>query len=1321
MWSFFVDRGGTFTDLIAKTPTGEIQTAKVLSENAAYEDAAVYGISKHFLKVDSSAQIPPNTIEVVRVGTTVATNALLERRGAPTIFVTTKGFRDSLRIGHQARPDLFARQIKLHSMLYEEDLVVEVDERVGANGEVVKKIEDLSVVKQDLTDALKKLKIRYPNSLTFSAAVVFVHGFKYPEHEKIVAQLATEVGFTEVCSSHVVSPIIRFVPRGDTTVVDSYVTPAIVAYANKLKRLLPAGTKLQFMQSSGGLADAAHFRGKDAVLSGPAGGVVGMVESALEAGVTKIVGFDMGGTSTDVSHFAGHYERSVENVVSGIRVRAPMMSIHTIAAGGGSILGFDGSRLLVGPHSAGANPGPACYRLGGPLTITDANVLLGRIQPEFFPSTFGPNANEPIDVEIVTKLFDELRDKINLPDQYADPMKLAQAFLDLAAIQMADAVKKMSVQKGCDITRDGYVLQCFGGAGGQHACAVADALGLKKVMIHPCAGVLSAYGIGLARASCTKMKSLDLTLPKHFKAKNVVVEQQDETDQQQKQTILNSIHALWNDLEKEALFEIGESRSESSRSIITTQKSLLVRYVGGDVPLEVFCPPDLDDLSSIWKDFEEAYNTRYSHLMPKNDLVITVANVEVIVDDSLLRGVKCYHNKKSDDENDDDLLVSPVRRRTASTFVGGKLESSTPLFSRSDMCRRYSSKLIATEGSIIVEDLSTTFVDKGWTGRCDDTGVLWLEKSITTSSPSTSSSSALLSSSQSSVVVDPLRLEVMGHLFMNIAEQMGLQLQNTAWSVNIKERLDFSCAIFTSDGLLVANAPHMPVHLGSMGLSIKSVLNLMEELRNRKQDDDDEDINNISDHEKIFYSEDIFIVNDPFAGGTHLPDITLISPVFVPPRTCGHTPDFFVASRGHHADIGGATPGSLPPFSKHIDEEGVRFSGFRWRTRTTSKTSTTTITTFRDDETLKRKFMEENPSHPARNFEQNLGDLLAQVAANETGAKQLLLAVEKYGLEDVKCYMNHLLDFGEKSVRRALFNLPKNLEREGKVELDNGAVVKVKLTLKNDVDHNTSSARIDFTGSSGLLNNNFNAPRAVTFAAVLYSVRLLVNDNSLPLNEGCLRPLEIIVPEDSCCLSAQYPAPVVAGNVEMSMCVTNAILHAFGAIADSQPTMNNFTFGTSSGLQYYETICGGGGAGPMKLNGDSTTTREGFNGASAIQSHMTNSRLTDVEVFESRFPVRLEFFEIARGTGGEGRFRGGDGTRRCVRFLEPKTTVCLLSNGRKFGARGLDGGENGQLGKNILIKKKQEEEELESLAQIEVEEGDCILIQTPGGGGFLKK
>jgi 5-oxoprolinase (ATP-hydrolysing) len=915
---------------------------------------------------------------------------------------------------------------------------------------------------------------------------------------------------------------------------------------------------------------------------------------------------------------------------------------------------------------------------------------------------------------------------------------------------MADAVKKISVQKGNDITRDGYILQCFGGAGGQHACAVADALGLNKVMIHPFAGALSAYGIGLARAACTKMKSLDLILEKNERKSN----HNNNVDMQK-------IEDMWKELENEALQEMGEdaknnNKNNNNNDKIFSQKSLLVRYVSGDSPIEIFCnttgknsnqQQHKIDADFIWTQFEQAYSTRYAHLMPNDILIVTVASVEVIIDDSSLRGIKNFLSKEQLNSRKKGNLT-PISH--VSVFVGNQLCESTPLFDRNDLIPSSqndnviddeNTNLIVKESSIIVENLSTIFVDQGWTARCDKSGVLWLErkindeKKIIEQEKEKSESNNKNNNSKNSSVVDPLRLEIMGHLFMNIAEQMGLQLQNTAWSVNIKERLDFSCAIFDSNGALIANAPHIPVHLGSMGLSIRKVLDIMKEKRNDKS---------VPDVEKRFYPEDVFIVNDPFAGGTHLPDITLVVPVFAHSSSSSSSePSFFVASRGHHADVGGATPGSLPPFSKHIDEEGVRLAGFRWRTaavvdptnnNNNNNNNNSSSSSIRYDQELKRLFVDDNPM-PARNFEQNLGDLLAQVAANECGAKQLQAAAQKYGIDVVTEYMGHLLDFGEASVRRALSSLHLPNEGEGTVHLDNGAVIKVKITLNNNNEKNNKNnfaCKIDFTGSSGLLNNNFNAPRAVTYAAILYSVRLLVADNSLPLNEGCLRPLEIIIPNASC-LSAEYPAAVVAGNVEMSMCLSNSILHAFGAVADSQPTMNNFTFGLKNiskdvkQKQYYETICGGSGAGPKSLVGSSSSSKlqqqkqqqEGFCGASAIQCHMTNSRLTDVEILESRFPVRLEKFEIARGTGGEGKFRGGDGTLRCVRFLEP-ATICLLTNGRKFPARGLAGGQDGKPGENILITNKTKQiQKLFSLAQIDVEEDDCVVIQTPGGGGYL--
>jgi 5-oxoprolinase (ATP-hydrolysing) len=1191
-WQFWIDRGGTFTDVVGRRPDGTLATLKLLSDNPErYRDAAVEGI-RRLLGLQDGAPITPRDVECVKMGTTVATNALLERKGDRTLLVTTRGFRDALRIAYQARPKLFERRIVLPELLYER--VIEAQERVGAHGELLQPLNEMHL--RERLWAAHDAGIR-------SVAVVFMHGYRYPAHEQAAARLARELGFTQVSASHEVSPLMKLVSRGDTTVVDAYLSPILRRYVDQVAEQMP-GVRLFFMQSSGGLTEAHHFQGKDAILSGPAGGIVGMVRTAVAGGHDKVIGFDMGGTSTDVSHYAGEFERAFETQVAGVRMRAPMMSIHTVAAGGGSILGFDGARLRVGPESAGANPGPASYRRGGPLAVTDANVMLGKIQPAHFPKVFGPAANEALDRDGVAAKFDALAAEVRAATgREVTPESLAEGYLQIAVQNMANAIKRISVARGYDVTR--YTLQCFGGAGGQHACLVADALGMSRVFVHPLAGVLSAYGMGLADQIAMREASVERGL--------------DEAG------LAAAEHRLAQ-LGDAAADEVASQGVE--RTGVELRRHIHVRYDGTDTALVVA----FGAIDAVRRDFEAGYRQRFAFLMPDRALVIEAVSVEAV-------GAGERHA-----ESISASAAAPHRPSPDATVRmhhGQWLEAG--LYVRESLA----AGAVIDGPAIVAERNATTVVEPGWQATLTAAGPIELARVVPRATQHAIGTDA-----------DPVMLEVFNNLFMNIAEQMGLRLQNTAYSVNIKERLDFSCALFDADVQLIANAPHMPVHLGSMSESIRTVIARNPQMR----------------------EGDIYVLNDPYNGGTHLPDVTVVTPVYL--DNVDAKPSFYVASRGHHADIGGSTPGSMPPFSSTIDEEGVLFDNFLL---------------VRDGQLREADLLAQLRSGrwPARNPPQTIADLRAQIAANEKGVQELKAMVAQFGRATVAAYMKHVQDNAEESVRRVITALKDGAFT---LELDNGARIAVDVK----VHAAAREATIDFSGTSAQLPNNFNAPKAVTMAAVLYVFRTLVDDE-IPLNAGCLKPLHVIVPE-GCMLNPRHPAAVVAGNVETSMCVTNALYGALGVMAASQCTMNNFTFGNAQ-YQYYETISGGSGAGP------------GFDGTSVVQTHMTNSRLTDPEVLEFRFPVRLESYAIRKGSGGAGQWKGGDGGVRRVRFLEPMT-ASILSNGRKVPAFGGAGGQPGALGINRVERSDGRVEALGHIGSAEMQPGDVFVIETPGGGGW---
>ncbi|MEU4037582.1 hydantoinase B/oxoprolinase family protein [Streptomyces collinus] len=1189
-WQFWVDRGGTFTDIVARRPDGSLRTHKLLSDNPArYADAAVAGVRE--LLGDSR-----EPVDAVRMGTTVATNALLERTGERTLLVITRGFADALRIAYQNRPAIFGRRIELPELLYER--VIEVDERIAADGTVLRA--------PDLDALAGPLRQAYDDGIR-AVAVVCLHSHLHPAHEQAVGALAGRTGFPQVSLSSEVSPLMKLVPRGDTAVVDAYLSPVLRRYVRHVADEL-SGVRLMFMQSNGGLTEARQFRGKDAVLSGPAGGIVGMARMSQRAGFDRVIGFDMGGTSTDVSHFAGDYERVFTTRIAGVRLRAPMLDIHTVAAGGGSVLHFDGSRYRVGPDSAGADPGPACYRAGGPLTVTDANVMLGRIQPAHFPPVFGPGGDQPLDAALVRDRFTALADGIRRhTGDDRTPEQVAEGYLRIAVANIANAVKRISVQKGHDVTR--YALTTFGGAGGQHACAVADSLGIRTVLVPPMAGVLSALGIGLADTTAMREQSVEAPL---------------------EAASMPGIRKTADDLEGAARAEL-HAEDVPEEHIEVTRRAQL-RYDGTDTTLTV----ELTEPAIMRHAFEERHRATYSFTLDR-PIVVEALSVEAtgITAPPDLSALAPYEGRPAAPEQ--------VRLHTGGSW------RDVPLHRREALPPGEP----VTGPAIITEAGATTVVDDGWRAAATDDGHLLMERATVTQS------------SDIDTQADPVLLEVFNNLFMSIAEQMGARLESTAQSVNIKERLDFSCALFDPDGNLVANAPHIPVHLGSMGTSVKEVI------RRRGGS---------------MRPGDTYAVNDPYHGGTHLPDVTVITPVFDtdPAPDTQSEPEilFYVASRGHHAEIGGIAPGSMPAHSRTIDEEGVLFDN--WPLAEGGR--------FREEET--RRLLTGAP-HPSRNVRTNLADLRAQIAANQKGVDEVRRMIGEFGLDVVQAYMRHVQDNAEEAVRRVVDALD---EGEYAYETDSGAVIRVRVR----VDRAERRATIDFTGTSPQLATNFNAPFAVVNAAVLYVFRTLVDDD-IPLNDGCLRPLDIVVPPGSM-LAPEPPAAVVAGNVETSQAITGALYAALGVQAEGSGTMNNVTFGNER-HQYYETVASGSGAGPD------------FPGADVVQTHMTNSRLTDPEILEWRLPVRLEEFAVRRGSGGAGRRRGGDGAVRRIRFLEPMT-VSTLSQHRRVPPYGMAGGEPGALGANRVERTDGTVTDLGGSGSADVGADDVLVIETPGGGGY---
>jgi 5-oxoprolinase (ATP-hydrolysing) len=1280
-WEFWIDRGGTFTDIVGRRPDGSLVAHKLLSENPeAYGDAAVHGI-RHLLDLSAGETIPPGLIGAVKMGTTVATNALLERKGARTLLVTTKGFRDALKIGYQARPKIFARHIVKPEMLFER--VVEVAERVRADG-TVEATPDLAAIRRDLERARA--------DGIDAVAIVFMHSYHYPEHERGVASLACDVGFAQVSVSHEVSSLIKLVGRGDTTVVDAYLSPILRRYVAQVAGELGASSpsaisdgdppslagegregagsiartrgeapslilprkrgreendiSLMFMMSSGGLTAADLFQGKDAILSGPAGGVVGMAQTGHEAGFSHLIGFDMGGTSTDVSHFDGEYERAFETEVAGVRMRAPMMLIHTVAAGGGSVLHFDGARFRVGPDSAAANPGPKCYRRGGPLALTDANVMVGKLMPHFFPHIFGPGQDQPLDAAAVRAAFAELASEMNRDlGGGRSAEDVADGFIRIAVENMANAIKKISVQRGYDVTR--YALNCFGGAGGQHACLVADALGMTTVLIHPFSSLMSAYGMGLADIRATRQQAIEETLG---------------------EAALASIVAVGGRLGAEARAEV-QGQGVPEVDVIVHVRAH-IRYSGTDtalvVPAFTSPPPGGGDSAAasaampghptpdrLWRSdpppagegdaptpanlkaaFEAAHKARFGFIDPAKELVVEAVSVEAVGGGT----------KFSEPVLPAATAPLPAPRQRTRFFSGGAW-CDAAVFTRDQLAPGHK----IPGPAILIEPHQTIVVEDGWQVEVTEKNHLVLTRMT-----------PLVRAHAIGTAADPVMLEVFNNLFMSIAEQMGVSLQNTAYSVNIKERLDFSCAVFAHDGTLVANAPHMPVHLGSMDRAVETI---------------------IRENAGRIRPGDVYAINAPYNGGTHLPDITVCTPVF---DDAEREILFWVASRGHHADVGGISPGSMSPNARTIEEEGVYIDNFKLVDRGH----------FREAELYS---LLTSARYPVRNALQNVNDLKAQIAANEKGVQELRKMTAHFTLPVVKAYMQHVQDNAAESVRRVIDRLH---DSEFAYEMDQGTVIRVKIT----VDKEKREATVDFTGTSPQQPTNFNAPEPVTRAAVLYVFRVMVDDD-IPMNAGCLRPIKIIIPARSM-LSPEYPAAVVAGNVEVSQAVTDTLFGALGALAAAQGTMNNLNFGNAR-YQYYETICSGSPAGP------------GFNGADAVHTHMTNTRLTDPEVLEFRYPVLLEDFHIRPGSGGTGKWHAGDGVRRTIRFLE-RMECTILSGHRRVRPFGLAGGEPGQIGENWVRRIDGRMERLQGADATTLEAGEAIIIQTPTGGGYGK-
>ena len=1221
------------------------------------------------------------------MGTTIGTNALLERKGARTVLVTTQGFADVVRIGYQNRPNIFALEIKLPHALYEQ--VVEFQERIHANGEIAQ-IANTGKLKNEL-------KAAFDRGIE-SCAIALLHGYKYPEHELLAASIAAQVGFKQISLSHDCAALMKYVSRTDTTLVDAFLTPLLKNYIRSLEKDL-GRKRLFFMQSNGGLSESSLFRGKDSILSGPAGGLIGAVKAAEKCGFDQLITFDMGGTSTDVAHFSGQFDYVYDTELSGVRIRAPMMDIHTVAAGGGSILSFDGSRLLVGPESAGARPGPMSYRRGGPLTITDVNLLLGRIRRQHFPKIFGANNDEPLDIDSVVIAFDKLSKQISRDtDVPTSAEEIAFGFLQIAVSKMSNAIKQVSVQRGHDARQ--CALVCFGGAGAQVACMIADQLGIKSILIHPLAGLLSAYGIGQADRRLVKDIDVNLDL------------------------MSLNYHKLHADIEH-TREQMAHALAEKGIAIRDQELSVqaLLRMEGSDYTLAV----PFSDHRAMAESFSKRHQQRFGFTDDARKVFLQSLSIQLIGKtiseqqrvgtsslalqdrsgrDARAPGHDDISRRAAGAPRDDDTSASGENRSSVSGEIsdasshsiiggektdassqrivgGGALDADAVELQQIYTNGAWQAARIIKRGSLpkgellkgpllIVEEHTTTVVDAGWNLEVIKDGSLILtpgQRETFDTAPriqaeqhraefyKTGEHSGSARAARA-FKPDPVTLELFNNLFRFIAEQMGITLQNTSYSVNIKERLDFSCALFDGDGNLIANAPHMPVHLGSMGESVKNL---------------------IETHRDNILPGDVYATNDPYSGGTHLPDITVITPAFDP---SGKRIIFYVASRGHHADIGGISPGSMPSDSTSIDQEGILLK----------QELLVRDYHFREEEMIA---LLRSGDFPSRNPPQNIADLKAQVAANTCGINEMNSLIQKWEEETVVAYLHHVQRNAAECVRRTIKNLKSG---SFSCTMDDGSVIAVKI----DINALDSSAHIDFTGTSPQTSSNINAPLAVCKAAVLYVFRTLVKED-IPLNAGCFEPLRLTVPE-GCLLNPSYPAAVVAGNVETSQVIVDTLYGALGIMASAQGTMNNLSFGNER-YQYYETICGGTGAG------------DGFNGAGPVQSHMTNSRLTDPEVLESLFPVILEYFRERPNSGGKGAHHGGCGAARKIRFKE-SMTASILSNRRSTEPHGLRGGEPGLPGRNVLSKPNGKTQVLGANAKILLQAGDCLEIETPGGGGF---
>ena len=1195
LWDFWIDRGGTFTDIVARDPNGKLFTDKLLSENEQlYKDAGLAGI-KRFLKVPHDEKIPMDNINSIKMGTTVATNALLERKGFPVVLLTTKGLRDQLRIAYQNRPNLFDRQIILNDPLY--DHIVEVEERVTSSGKILQPIN-----KEKLYEDLRKIK----NVEEKSCAIVFMHSCKFNKHEKEAEEVAKAIGFSHISLSYRTSQIMKYVMRGDTTVADAYLSPVLNKYIENLYSEFNGDIsgKISFMQSNGGLTGASLFSGKDSILSGPAGGVIGGIKTSALDKEHKIIGFDMGGTSTDVWHYSGELERTVNNKIDGIRISIPMLSINTIAAGGGSILSEKSGRLIVGPESAGATPGPACYARGGPLTITDSNLVTGRIHADFFPNTFGYNSNESLSLSASKILFEQLSDKMNVPVE-----EIAEGYISIADNSMAEAIKKISVQRGYDLRE--YCLTIFGGAAGQHACSIAEILDIKTCLIHPHASVLSAYGMGLAEVRTNKSKVIEKYLTRETLLETALIAD-------------SLITSTMENLEKQNVLEKN----------ITYIIKLFIKLQGTDTSLEF----DFDTTTNLQIKFKETYLRLFGFKPTSKKLIIESVFVEAIGGTDV--DIK---SKKSVEE----LTTKKLSTVTKKVYIDGEW-SDCQFFPIENL--RKNSKIVGP--AVLVGSQTSILLKKGWDSTLQESGAIKLKR-VKTLQPKSHTESA--------------QIEVFNNLFMSIAEQMGFVLEKTAQSITIKERLDFSCAIFDKNGELVANAPHMPVHLGSMDSTVKSIIK----------------------NNSTLSHGDIFAINAPYNGGTHLPDITIVNPIWNAEK---NEIIFYTAARGHHTDIGGLTPGSMPCNSTNINEEGIYIDNWKIVDKGIFK-----------EKAIKEKLLA--GSYPARSPSTNIADLKAQIAACKKGEIELLKIVNKYGLETVFRFQELVCQNAENAVRESIKTI-KSTEITYQMDNDlSGAVREIKISLKPNTED--SSIEVDFSGTTMQLESNYNAPLPVTRAAVLYAFRILTGGN-IPMNSGIMKPIKIKIPKSSM-LSPEYPAAVIAGNVETSQAVTSALLMGFGIQAASQSTMNNITWGNEK-FQYYETICGGTGAG-INFSGNF------YHGTSAVHSHMTNSRLTDPETLEFRYPVILEEFSVRKDSGGIGQYKGGDGVIRKISFLEPMI-ISVLSGHRSIGPPGLLGGGSGKVGSTSILRNDGRYEVLKYADQIKGKKGDTLIVKTPGGGAL---